>query len=212
MRSPSGSRPHARPVLIRRIRRKCVLVYSLKHGPGLARCEERNRLSLPKRRKTQRAQIIQPKNVVRMRMCVEHSVHPRNLFPQRLLAKVRTGIDHHHTLKTGTGGRRIVPALPPSQHHRRPQPPVMRISRHANRTPAPQRWNPHRSPGSKECQLPVHEFMVTRQSLSTGAGAAQRLAQRIRGKRPARCDHGSAYRAFTSSPAAAAPVAASLAA
>ena len=44
-----------------------------------------------------------------MRMRVEHRVHMGQLFAERLFAEVRTGVDHHHTLRirlwVGRGSR-----------------------------------------------------------------------------------------------------------
>src|SRR6185437_8783865 len=42
-----------------------------------------------------RTQIVETENVIRMSVGVQNSIKPRDLFPQRLLAEVRSAVDQH---------------------------------------------------------------------------------------------------------------------
>ena len=138
---------HAGPIWISRLRRKRVVVNAAQRLFGLGRCVERNLSAFAKDRKAQRPQIVQPEDVVGMAVGIENCVNAGELVAQCLFAKIRPGIDQHHTI--------AVPSC-----HRNSTEGRSRRSRGSGdvHTGAvtPQRGNPHRSPGPQKCQLAFH--------------------------------------------------------
>jgi hypothetical protein len=79
---------------------------------------------------TERPQIVQPENVVRMRMGIEHRIDMIDPLTQGLHTKVRARVDHH-------------PVSFPGNRDRRPCAPVARIRGGAHPAAAAQRRHTH---------------------------------------------------------------------
>jgi hypothetical protein len=88
-----------------------------------------------------------------MRVGVKDGVDVRQAVAQRLFAKVRPGVDHHHALPAAFIG--AFQLLPPQQD-RGPQATVARIRGGAHRTITTQRRHPHRGTRSQECEATLH--------------------------------------------------------
>ena len=69
-----------------------VLEHALQRAQGLGRCKNRDACLLPE---VERPHVVEPHDVIGVRVREQHRVQPVEVRAQRLRAEIRRRVDHH---------------------------------------------------------------------------------------------------------------------
>ena len=112
----------------------------------------------------ERPKIVHAQDVIGVGVSIEHCVDMGQPLTQGLFAEIRSGVDHHDALNSGSRVRSSAAV------RGRPQPAVARVSRLAHRALAAQRRNSHRGARAQKCErrLASASCTVDREAVDRG--------------------------------------------
>jgi hypothetical protein len=138
---------NARPVGVRGMRRKRVVVDSAKNLLGFLACVEGDIPAFPIYAEAQGTKVVETEDVVDVPMGIKNGIDAREFAAKSLLPKIRPGIDEYHA---------VSPVMTPLEQDGGTQATIAGIGRCTHGTRAAQRGNSHGSSGSEKCEPAFH--------------------------------------------------------